>query len=152
MTFPSQMSFLCMLVSSLYRACKISSCSKEGEDQREEVLPSQLTQLICADLDWRWDLHSSSMTLTYLFFQSPFEALFISFIHLILFFDFLLLQCKYIFRYVITHPPHPSNPQKQNSLSINCVSTSPHHELQTSLLHVSLLSLLGTQFIQELRN
>lgn len=52
--FQSQMSSFHIVVSSLYRPCKITSCSEEGKDQwSEEALPSQLTQLICADLDWK---------------------------------------------------------------------------------------------------
>lgn len=44
--------------------------------------------------------HAPSMTLTYLFFHSPFWASFFIFffIYLIPFFGFLFLQCKYTFR------------------------------------------------------
>ena len=50
----TQMSSLSILVSSLYRSCKIISSCKEVEGQwSEEALSSQLTQLICVDLDWQ---------------------------------------------------------------------------------------------------
>lgn len=85
----------------------------------------------------RWNLCPPSMTLTYLFFQSPSEpSFFISLIYPNLFFGFPLLQWKHAFRSLIL---------KRSNKSTNSVSTS-HHELQLSFLHVSPLSLLGTQF------
>lgn len=89
--FQPHMSSLRVRVSSLYRCCDISSCRQEGKGQwSEEVLLSQLAQLICVNLGWKvespilpaWPSHTSSSNLPLsppsLFFHLPKPLLWLS--------------------------------------------------------------------------
>lgn len=137
--FQPHMSSLRVRVSSLYRCCDISSCRQEGKGQwSEEVLLSQLAQLICVNLGWKVESPSSRHDPHIPLLPISLWALLLYFfIYPNLFFGFPLLQWKHAFRSLIL---------KRSNKSTNSVSTS-HRELQLSFLHVSPLSLLGTQFI-----